>query len=304
MLGFFFSFVLVSAWPRLVNYILNRYGWYAWYYGPELLQEIIGEKEAVGQAVPTRLMLWAICAAFPLQVVSVLILLRTLAGTRPAEVGLTTRRLGVNLLAGLVATCVLIPGVYGIQALMMLLTHALGLKEQPHPFAELGQMSLDPVEWVLLVLAATLVAPVWEELIFRGIVQPWVISRPWGGAFALAAALVMTLPLRLDDGWQMADVKALLVALMPVLVLLALVPVYLLLARRSRTAGGLFATAVLFAWVHASVWPSPIPLLWLALGLGWLALRRAGLAGPIMLHALFNGVACLMLLLEPYFVGK
>ena len=40
-------------------------------------------------------------------------------------------------------------------------------------------------------------------------------------------------------------------------------------------AWGVFyvATAVLFSWVHVRVWPSPVALLWLALGLGWLRWR-------------------------------
>jgi membrane protease YdiL (CAAX protease family) len=61
-----------------------------------------------------------------------------------------------------------------------------------------------------------------------------------------------------------------------------------------------FASAVLFAWVHASVWPTPIPLLVLALGLGWLARSTGNLAGPILVHALFNTVACILLFREVF----
>jgi membrane protease YdiL (CAAX protease family) len=61
----------------------------------------------------------------------------------------------------------------------------------------------------------------------------------------------------------------------------------------------LFATAVLFGWVHARVWPSPVPLLWLGLGLGWLAWRGRSIAGCVVLHAVFNGIACVILLLSP-----
>ena len=75
-----------------------------------------------------------------------------------------------------------------------------------------------------------------------------------------------------------------------------LVGVFHLLDRRNTAWGGLFATAVLFAWVHVSVWPSPVPLVWLALGLGWLAWRGHSLAGAIVLHAVFNAVACAALL--------
>ena len=58
-------------------------------------------------------MLWSGCAALPLQVASVLLILGVLSGTRPADVGLTRRRLGKNLLAGLAASLVLAPASMG-----------------------------------------------------------------------------------------------------------------------------------------------------------------------------------------------
>jgi membrane protease YdiL (CAAX protease family) len=55
---------------------------------------------------------------------------------------------------------------------------------------------------------------------------------------------------------------------------------------------------LLFASFHAQVWPSPIPLFFLGLGLGWLSYRTQSLIGPIVAHALFNAVACIVLALE------
>ena len=91
--------------------------------------------------------------------------------------------------------------------------------------------------------------------------------------------------------------------LAPVWILALLVGVYFLLDRRNSTSGGLFASAVLFAWIHVSVWPSPVPLVWLALGLGWLAWRGRSLAGAVVLHMVFNAVACGMLLFGPNDAG-
>ena len=54
------------------------------------------------------------------------------------------------------------------------------------------------------------------------------------------------------------------------------------------TAWPLFATT--------SVWPSPVPLLLLALGLGYLAYRAQSLAAPMLIHALFNGFNCVLIL--------
>ena len=58
------------------------------------------------------------------------------------------------------------------------------------------------------------------------------------------------------------------------------------------------ATALLFACVHGA-WPSPVPLFFLALGLGLLAEKTDSLVGPMTAHCLFNGVACVQMFLFP-----
>jgi membrane protease YdiL (CAAX protease family) len=283
-------------WPGMLYQALQSAGWYRWFYGAEFLDHVGRADDPAGKTALFRLMLWAGCAALPFQVGSALLVLAGVSGTRPAELGLTPRRLGRNLLAGLVAAVVLVPGVYGIQALVVLLTRQLGGVTQDHPLTELGRQSLWGVEWVLLVLTAAVAAPVWEELLFRGIIQPWVIDRPYGGAAALAAALLVALSARWAALRGAADAAGVWAALTPALVLLGPAALVAVLAARSRQSGGLFAAAVLFAWVHAGVWPSPVPLLWLALGLGWLAWRSGSLAGPVVLHGCFNGLACAALL--------
>jgi membrane protease YdiL (CAAX protease family) len=68
---------------------------------------------------------------------------------------------------------------------------------------------------------------------------------------------------------------------------------------RLSAAQAIYGTALLFAGFHSAIWPSPIPLFVLALGLGWLAHRTQSLVGPIVWHSLFNGVACVVLALSP-----
>jgi membrane protease YdiL (CAAX protease family) len=287
------------VWPVLLYGWFLRGGWYSWFYGNDFLTHL-QEADAVAQKQGQfRLQLWAVSAALPLQVLSALLILRAGSGTRPADIGLTHRRLGVQALAGVIGAVVLVPGVYGIQALVIWLVHVLGWPSQEHTFTTLWQQPLYPVERVLVIIIATIGAPMWEEVFFRGIVQPWVIHRRLGGVVALLAAGGWTLVVLRDRLREAAGEgpSDLLIELVPILVLLALAAVYgLLLLWRWRLASGLFASAVLFAWVHVSVWPSPIPLVWLALGLGWLALKSGSLVGPMVLHALFNAVACLLLL--------
>jgi membrane protease YdiL (CAAX protease family) len=57
----------------------------------------------------------------------------------------------------------------------------------------------------------------------------------------------------------------------------------------------ILGSAMLFAVVHSNVWPSPIPLFVLAVGLGYLAYRTQSLLAGVVVHALFNTVAAMAL---------
>lgn len=63
---------------------------------------------------------------------------------------------------------------------------------------------------------------------------------------------------------------------------------------QSQAVCAIYATALLFGSIHSN-WPTPVALFVLGLGLGWLAYRTQSLVGPIVLHMLFNGVACVTL---------
>jgi membrane protease YdiL (CAAX protease family) len=68
----------------------------------------------------------------------------------------------------------------------------------------------------------------------------------------------------------------------------------------ASTWAAIYGGALLFAVCHAPVWPTPIPLFVLGLGLGWLAQRTQSLVSSLTVHSLFNAVACLVLALEAY----
>lgn len=291
------AMLLALACQSLVYLALDGFGWFRWYYG-EGLTEVLKQGDEVARLAALRLGLWTGTVAGIFQVVLTLGWFRATSGTRPAELGLTTERLGRGVVAGLLFAVIFAPGAYGIQALTVLVMKRLGVEDQPHPFTMMGQGSLFPAEWALLIVSAVVVAPVWEELMYRGVIQPWVMSRqPLGGPVALAAALAMALSVRADPFRTAVETggAAVLIELIPFACLLSTLPVYALVNARSPQAAGLFASAVLFAWIHARVWPSPVPLLWLALGLGWLRWKTGSLAGSIVLHAVFNAIACALL---------
>jgi membrane protease YdiL (CAAX protease family) len=248
-----------------------------------------------------RIGLWAMALAFPLQAFTIPFVLHAVSGTRPAQLGLTTRRLGRNLLLGFGGFLVLSPLVLAINdGAERLNTSMLGGVPQVHPLTLVAWSGPTPVEWALLVFSGVVAAPVLEELVFRGLLQRYFAAHAWGGHAALALAFAVALLYSWGQIRAATSLPALLTAAAPALFILALVPVYLLVVSRSPTAVGpaLFGTSALFGAIHSNVWPSPVALFALALGLGWLAWRTRSLAGPMLLHGLFNGIACVRLLLD------
>jgi membrane protease YdiL (CAAX protease family) len=58
-----------------------------------------------------------------------------------------------------------------------------------------------------------------------------------------------------------------------------------------RTWNAVWSSSILFAAFHSSVWPSPIPLFVLALGLGVVTARTRSWWPAAFAHALFNTVS-------------
>jgi membrane protease YdiL (CAAX protease family) len=268
--------VLGQLWTVLIT----------WVYGLKLAQ--------------MRPMLWVQNLAFPLTAGSIILLVRVLSGTRPYQLGLTTHRAVRNALAGALAWLVLTPFVYLVLDLATWCSRELfHIPPEEHPLTKLSQAGLWQREWVLLVLSAVAAAPVVEELLFRGVVQPWLARRPWGGAAAMCGALMMGFALWNPDVWPTdTELDRAFRRLIPALFVLILLPPFLLVWRRSRSPAvpAIFGTSLFWAMVHTSIWPTPVPLFLLGLGLGYLAYRTQSLVAPLTLHALFNSVACVMLL--------
>jgi membrane protease YdiL (CAAX protease family) len=59
----------------------------------------------------------------------------------------------------------------------------------------------------------------------------------------------------------------------------------------------IYTNGLFFAAMHSNFWPSPIALFLLGVGLAWVAYRTSSLVGAVTLHALFNAVAAVSLLL-------
>jgi membrane protease YdiL (CAAX protease family) len=248
----------------------------------------------------TRLNLIAGALAFPFQIASVAFLLPRFAGIRLEQIGLTLRSLGRNCLWGFDGWQVLTPVCMALYWAVTALYGAQAASNvQEHPLVLLAHKGLTLGELLLLIAAVSVTAPVMEEMLFRGALQSWLENRPLGAPFVMILAILASVPTK-KEVWVAAwtqGVGAILLHSAPILFVVVLNLIYWMVYWFSRTPAwpALFAASTLFAAVHSFAWPSPVPLFVLALGLGWLAQRTRSLAGPIVLHGLFNAVNCALL---------
>jgi membrane protease YdiL (CAAX protease family) len=253
------------------------------------------ETASPGTVKPARILGDAI--AFPLQLVGIPLFLFVVSKTRPVDVGLTWRHGWRGMFY---ACCMWLPAtpiILGVNSLAGYFHESLsGSKPDEHP---LIKMALARPPWPLLAATvglAVVAAPLIEELLFRGVLQRWLAKSIWHSH--LVYALTITAPAVVDDTknprvwWTVALV-------------LSILPLYLavLYLGRSSPTGkqyqSILVSSILFAAVHVTVWPTPIPLFLLGLCLGYLAFRTQSLVAPVILHALFNAVACLTVLYLP-----
>ena len=113
-----------------------------------------------------------------------------------------------------------------------------------NPLLDLVLTSADPLALFCFALTATVLAPLFEEILFRGTLLP-VVAQRWGGLV------------------------------------------------------GVLVSAAVFALAHLSL-SEGIPLFVLGIGLGWLRWRSGRLAPSVLMHALWNGLTLLNLLVLAY----
>ncbi len=293
-------FILMWAvWPMAGYLLVTETGLGARLYGPAAMKSLRAKDRPKDDLIRERVVLAAVLITFPFQLLTAPLLLRFLSGTRPYHFGLTSQRLRDNALLGLLGWMVLTPPVHGInwaitEGFKWLAPDNVG----KHGFERLSQSeSVTGGELGLILFLAVVVAPIVEEISFRGVIQTWLTTSRSGAHFVMVMVFCLAFPMDPEKWTQLNNGDWLVLA--PPLFVLLMVPGYLLVSRRQRTPAGtaLYATSMLFGMVHQAVWPSPIALFVLALGLGWLALQTGSLVGPMVLHSLFNGVACVHMLL-------
>ncbi len=297
-------YLMTAVWPYAGYLAVTETGLGTYLYGRQAMMTLHAKEEpAVDSAreqvrlLRGRVSLPATLIVLPFQVLTAPLLLRRMSRTQLYQFGLTSHRWGQNVLLGLLGCVVLTPLVLGLnEAVTEVFRRLTPDKVTEHSFARLSRTATG-VELALIVFLAMVAAPAVEEILFRGVLQTWLTRHEGGAHVVMLLTFLVAVPVQPETWGQVFQGDWLLLA--PMLFVLLMGPGYVWVWRRQRTPVGtaLYATSMLFGMFHQTVWPSPIALFVLALGWGWLARRTGSLIGPIVLHSLLKGVACVQMLM-------
>jgi membrane protease YdiL (CAAX protease family) len=260
------------------------------------------ETKSYTETAVTRCSLWASVAALPFQVILILVFLERAGSAQPYQIGLAFHRVFGNVVAGYLYWLFFMPGILLLNALLgVLYKRWFDFDSEPHIIQQLMTKGPTAADWLMAILSAVVAAPALEELLYRGVLQKWATCRFYRSDIVMLLSLAIALWSRekgLSKTFESHSWSMLTLELQPAAFVLAVAAFYagLRLWCQSPVAPGIVACSLLFSILHATFWPSPIPLFPLAIVLGYLAYRTQSLVGPIVFHALFNGVAILGLL--------
>lgn len=293
------AFLVVSmVVPIVLLQLLENNGFYQIVYGDEFPRaKADGLTEEQKNEASTIRVLWASLLSLPF-VLGGLALLKAALYPRwhPRANGSVTGKVALAVFAW----CLLAPAVLLLNAVVNVIALELGVPPETHSLAKLGGRPL--LDQVLLVLEACVGAPLREEIVIRGLMLWWCVGRlrlpglgvspvtnvrPWLVLSAATAYCALNAYSPAGWKWQPLVFAAALAAGLAVL--------WKVKRTGARRARAVYATAAFFALMHP-VWPNPIALFVLGLGLGYLAVRTNGLFVPVVVHALFNAVSVVFVL--------
>jgi membrane protease YdiL (CAAX protease family) len=101
---------------------------------------------------------------------------RLTSGARPRDLGLSLRHWTLQAATGIVAVLFLMPIVYTVQLLCIKYLDVPDPEQRRHPVERMIRETFSPGVAYLAFLTAVILAPLFEELLFRGIIQSWLVK--------------------------------------------------------------------------------------------------------------------------------
>jgi membrane protease YdiL (CAAX protease family) len=204
-------------------------------------------------------------------VIAVILIPLTCGATR-MDMGFDTRQLRRDFRIGLVSFVAIVPPVYLLQALLV---HFF---PEQHPYIEKLITSPETGSFLVISISVLLVAPLVEEFLLRVLVQGWLerqFRAPFGGG-SNGESVEIAAPQPGDS----------VVRLRP------------LSAFSFQRAAPILISAAIFASLHLRQGPAPIPLFFLAIGLGYLYQCTHRIWPSLVVHFLLNSATLVMLWIE------
>lgn len=251
--------------------------------------------ELARQVVEVRAMLVNKIVLFPALAFLLLITMFRVSGAKLYQMGIHLAHWRENMTLGYLTWIVAAPTVLLISVFIQLdFWEILWGRPTPHPMIVALNTDSSLTTYLLVLVVACLVAPVQEELLMRGIVQPYLVRMPIVSDIIVLFSVILAFGLLLTPGNGSERGSG----IGPLLFIAVVAPGYYWFERwlqrwlpEPGVARGIFATSLLFAFLHLGAWPTPIPIFVLSLFLGVLAYRSGSLIPAIILHVLFNAIA-------------
>jgi len=284
LLALFFIWLIASV---AANVVLHQSGWLP---GGDIDKLSLSERQAL---IVGNLAVSLVIVAMGLPLVA----LRSGATLR--DFGWSLHEVKTDLKLGLVGFVMLAPPVYAIQGLLVYFW-----QPSKHPLMEMFKGTPDAGFFLLLVVTAAIVAPLFEELLFRVVLQGFLekafdfrgeihelffgtvnrvavepllvaeLSAPGGAVVAIdpnpyAPSAALMADAHSAGEWQLDQPEL----------------------RGWRACLPIAISSAVFALLHYSHGPDWIPLLVLAAGMGYLYQRTHRLLPSLIVHMLLNGLS-------------
>jgi membrane protease YdiL (CAAX protease family) len=260
-----------------------------------------------------RMNLWTSGLTLPFLALLFPLIISNYTGLNKSDLGWKNTGLIPSIKQGFTWLIILVPIVYILQFFMVKIQLLLpGEHVTDHPLTQLADQKLLALEWIMLFCSAVIGAPLLEEQIFRGLIQPWIMAKKSGVLITISCAIFLSV-LQFKSDWFKAFSLAwgdrsiendsqlqihITKALGPLLFSLLISIIIIIINKKNRLNAAIGATALLFGMIHAFAWPSPVGLTLLGIGLGMAYAKTGNIITPIFIHMGFNCLAFGLLLLQ------